>query len=83
VASLAVRPQRLTLAIPAGAVWLPFLPNAPYLISDFVHLKQRSVPPLWVAVGASTAGVRMPPMAMPSASRRSPSTVVSIAEFSI
>src|SRR3954447_8395654 len=39
-------------------LWLAFLPNAPYLITDFQHLNRYSLMPVWydVALLASCAG---------------------------
>lgn len=41
-----------------AALWLAFLPNAPYIVTDFVHFKYRPPVPLWfdIALMVSAAG---------------------------
>lgn len=55
---------------PLIVVWVGFLPNAPYLVTDFIHLQNRGTAPLWfdaamlasfawAGVGVGVASLRM------------------------
>jgi uncharacterized membrane protein len=37
------------------ALWLAFLPNAPYLVTDFVHLRDATTMPVWFDVALLTS----------------------------
>lgn len=39
------------LASALGILWLIFLPNAPYLVTDLVHLSPSSAAPVWYDLG--------------------------------
>ena len=54
------RPLRL---LPLSVLWLLFLPNAPYIVTDFVHLQEADGIPLWydilVITGAAWTGLML------------------------
>jgi uncharacterized membrane protein len=36
-----------TAALAAGVVWLLFFPNAPYMLTDYIHLRSSDAAPVW------------------------------------
>jgi len=46
-AALFVRARSTFARITSFVIWLAFLPNAPYIATDFIHLRPRPGIPLW------------------------------------
>jgi uncharacterized membrane protein len=44
-------PQLRGLLILPALIWLIFLPNAPYIVTDMLHLNARSSVPIWYDIG--------------------------------
>jgi uncharacterized membrane protein len=48
-------PRHGWLLLAPGAAWLAFFPNAPYLLTDFLHLRERYPIPMWYDTGLLAA----------------------------
>ena len=57
-ALMLTRTQNRFVSVALFVMWLAFLPNAPYIVTDFIHLNQNPPVPLWydVALLISFAG---------------------------